>query len=462
MNNELFRASQQAYAAKDFEGALNGFTACLQDTPNFEPGDTGLVYHQIGNCLVKLRNPAEAIQAYTLAVADEDYASRGAVNYNLGMAYAALRDYENAIKGFNAAISDAQYETPYKAYSSLGNALMKMGKTVDAGIAYREAAMDPGNPDPTKALMNLGVCFMALNHPEDAILTYESAEQFPMSPEFSNKLYANLGQAYTAAGRMQDAVSAFEKALEDKTYFLSDSASVDYQHAIAAVSTGTAADLAVPADPYATADMSGLDISSDGSGPLAAQDDFVGFDQPVYQPGYEQGTELMEVSSANATGVVPQVKDSDRFFTATDEELEQWSKGLAKQERKRRNVGLKVLIVAVVIILLVFGAGVFAYIQGYGYPTQETVAMQLFSDPDNASECFADGVDDAAVKAVMAAVVADKGATVEGVNKGMSESTAYVKAQTELGGELTYEVSMVRDMIGWKVSNVELYFPSQN
>lgn len=462
MNNELFRASQQAYAAKDFEGALNGFTACLQDTPSFEPGDTGLVYHQIGNCLVKLRNPAEAIQAYTIAVGDEAYASRGAVNYNLGMAYAALRDYENAIKGFNAAISDPQYETPHKAYSSLGNALMKMGKTVDAGVAFREAAMDPGNPDPTKALMNLGVCFMALNHPEDAIVTYESALQFPMAPGFSNKLHANLGQAYAAAGRMQQAVSAFEKALEDKTYFLSDSASVDYQHAIAAVATGTAADMAVPADPFATADMSGLDISSDGSGPLAAQDDFAGFDQQIYQPSAEQGGGSMELATPGSTGVVPQVGENDRFFTATDEELEQWSKGLAKQERKRRNTGLKVLVIAVVVILLIFGAGVFAYTQGYGYPTQESVALQLFTDADNASDCFADGVDEAAVNAVMAAVVKDDKATVAGVNKAMSESTVYVNAQTELGGPLTYEVSMVRDMIGWKVSDVELYFASQN
>ena len=30
------------------------------------------------------------------------------------------------------------------------------------------------------------------------------------------------------------------------------------------------------------------------------------------------------------------------------------------------------------------------------------------------------------------------------------------------GGDITYEVSLVRDMIGWKVSNLELYFASQH
>ena len=54
-----------------------------------------------------------------------------------------------------------------------------------------------------------------------------------------NRLYANLGQAYVATGQMQKAVNAFEEAIADKTYFLSDSASVDYQRAVAAVAQGT-------------------------------------------------------------------------------------------------------------------------------------------------------------------------------------------------------------------------------
>ena len=44
----------------------------------------------------------------------------------------------------------------------------------------------------------------------------------------------------------------------------------------------------------------------------------------------------------------------------------------------------------------------------------------------------------------------------------MTDSTVYVSAETEQGGQMQYKLSMVRDLIGWKVSNVELYFPSQN
>ena len=51
---------------------------------------------------------------------------------------------------------------------------------------------------------------------------------------------------------------------------------------------------------------------------------------------------------------------------------------------------------------------------------------------------------------------------IDGVDKSMSDSTVYVTAKTEQGGDVQYKVSLVRDMIGWKVSSVELYFPSQN
>lgn len=99
MNNDLFQQARAAYARKDFQGALAAYTQCLQDAgSSLAPGEVGLLYHQIGNCLVKLKNPNEAIHAYTQATADAAYDACGAVNYNLGMAYASLHDYEDAVK----------------------------------------------------------------------------------------------------------------------------------------------------------------------------------------------------------------------------------------------------------------------------------------------------------------------------------------------------------------------------
>ena len=279
MNNEVFNQARSLYQAKDYQGALDLFTRCLQDgSRSLGPGEMGLVYHQIGNCLIKLKNAGEAIQAYTQATADAAYDACGSLNYNLGMAYAALHDYENAVRHFEISVSDAKYETRFKAYIGMGNALMKAGKTAEAGVAFREAALDESNPDPTKALLNLGVCFMALNRPADAVSSYESALQFGMAPDMRNKLYANLGQAYVACGQMQKAVNSFESAIADKTYFLSDSASVDYQRAVAAVAQGTAElTQVIPAQ----ADMSGLDVTADGE-PVYSEEEFEGECRKLY------------------------------------------------------------------------------------------------------------------------------------------------------------------------------------
>lgn len=447
MNNEIFQQARQVYAEKDFEQALGLFTACLQDpTGTLEPGEAGLIYHQIGNCLVKLNDYNEAIHAYTQATADSDYKAVGTVNCNLGMAYAALHDYENAVQHFEIAVSDAQYETPYKAHMGMGNAYLKLGKSAEAGAAFRAAALDEANPDPTKALLNLGVCFMALNRASDAVASYESALQFDMPAPTRNKLNANLGQAYVASGQMQKAVGAFEEALADKTYFLSDSASVDYQRAIAQVSTGTAE--MQPVD--LGADMSGLDVTADGS--------------PVYSES-DQLTQALDPYYYPDTYDMPQdgyASGDDRFFNASDEELERWSKGVAKQERKRRNIGLKFLVFVIVILLLAFAAGVFAYSQGYGYPTQETVVTQLFADPDNASAVFSPEIPSESIEQKMAPIQQDSNIVIDGVERSMANSEVYVTASTEEGGDVPYRVSLVRDGIGWKVTDIQLYFASQN
>lgn len=446
MNNEVFQQARTSYATKDYARALELYTSCLQDASSpLGPGEAGLIYHQIGNCLVKLKNPAEAIQAYSQATGDAAYDACGTVNYNLGMTYASLHDYDNAVKHFEIALSDAKYDAPYKAYTGMGNALMKVGKSAEAGVAFREAALDDRNPDPTKALLNLGVCFMALDRPADAVSSYESALQFDMQSDTRNKLYANLGQAYVACGQMQKAVNAFEEAIADQTYFLSDSASVDYQRAVGAVAQGTASITRVqePID----AGMDGLDVAVD--------DDEYADDGYAYGDGYGGGYPPM-----GGYGSAP---EDDRFFTASDEDIEKWSKGMAKQRRRHRNVGLKVLLVIVIIVLVLFGICVFGYTQGYGFPTQESVARELFADPEAAaSSVFAGSLSDSDVSSITSSLVADSDVTIDGVNRSMSSSTVYVTADTPEGGSVMYQVDMGRDMIGWKVVDASLYFPSQN
>ena len=451
MNNELFQQAKTAANSRDYNRALELYNMCLQDEANLlAPGEAGLIYHQIGNCLTKLKSYYEAIQAYSKSTEDTAYDAVGVVNCNLGMAYAALRDWPNAIKHFEIAVSDRAYPTPYKAYTAMGNALLKQGKSAEAGVAFREAALDEANPDPTKALLNLGVCFMALNRPADAIASYESALQFDMTSEMRNKMYASLGQAYVALGQMQQAVDYFERALEDKTYFLSASASVDYQRAVAAVSQGNAdTTQSIPA----LVDTSGLDVVGEDGLPTAEPEPYVVDEHAVSDEYYF--ADQYEKQGDYAT------TSEERFFNSTDQELEQWSKGVVKMERKRRGVGLKIFLVIVLLLLVAAAAGLVLYMQGFGYPTQEATVEQLFDNPASESN-YANGITSDDITEMSKLIADGSTITIDGVDKSMSSSTAYVTATTPQGGDITYEVSLVRDMIGWKVSNLELYFASQH
>ena len=449
MNNELFQQAKSLAAAGDFSKAAELYRQCLDDIEQAPAvGEIGLLYHQMGNCFTKQKSYYEAIEAYAQAAADDAYDACGSVNYNAGMAYAALRDWVNAVKHFEIAVSDRKYPTPYKAYLGMGNSLLKMGKSAEAGVAFREAALDEANPDPTKALLNLGVCFMSLGRPVDAVASYESALQFDMAPEVRNKLYASLGQAYVACGQMQKAADAFEAAIADKTYFLSASASVDYQRAIAAVSQGTADSTA--SLPIITNDMSGLDVSAD--------------DDRSYATGEtdelpEDIAENYYFADAYAEEGDP-VNNEERFFTATDAELEEWSRGVVKMERRRKGTGLKVLVAIIIVLLLALAAGVFLYTQGFGFPAQENMVEQVFANPKDASS-YANGISSDDIEAFAALVPDGSKISIDGIDKTMSASTAYVTLTTPKGGDVPYRVSLVRDMIGWKVSDLDLYFASQ-
>lgn len=462
MNTLLFQQAQFAAAGKDYARALSSYQQCLADAANPPaPGEIGQINHQIGNCLIKLKRPTEAIAAYGQALADASYDSRGAVNCNLGMAYAAMHDFNNAVSHFEAAATDAKYGASYKAYTGMGNALLKQGKSAEAGVAFRQAALDNNNPDPTKALLNLGICFMALGRPADAVSSYESALQFNMPANIKNRLCANLGQAYVACGQMQKAVTAFEQAISDKSYYLSDSASVDYQRAIGEVAQGGSSEATQVMDTVSNldvvptpADTSGIDVSADGGAMYAQQDPYT--NQQEADPYYYSDPYNADVAQYDAQAV------DEHFFNSSDEELEKWSRGVAKQKRKKRNFGLKILLAIILLVVVLCGAGIFFYTQGWGYPTQSSVVTQLFASPQNAQELYASDVDTQSQQTITDMLVQDSAPVVDAVERSMNASTVYVTANTGSGGTMHYIVSLVRSGVGWKVSNVELNFNSKS
>lgn len=453
MNNEIFQQARGAYVAKDYTAALTKFTECLQDTSvEKAPGEIGLLYHQIGNCLVKLNDPNEAIHAYSQAKVDESYDAMGSVSYNLGMVYASQGDFEDASDNFKAAVEDSRYSTPYKAYVALGNSLLKLGKSAEAGAAFRSAALDEANPDPTKALLNLGVCFMALDRPMDAIASYESALQFDMPASTRNKIFANMGQAYVAAGKMNKAVRAFESALADKSYVFNDAANVDYQRAVAAIAAGASDEIepvsaaAAPVEQH-TNDLSGLDVPGDGV-PIESS-------QPL-SPSEMGTTQMSETSIMREIAAAEQA--NSEFFASNEMDFQEWDKAVKKKHGHR---GLKIFLVVLILVIIAAGAGAFAYTQGYGYPSAQDQVSSLFSDPENA-DVYVNGIDDATKARIADTVVAGSAITVNGQTSDLSTAEVYVTATTSQGGEIPYQVSLSRDGIGWKVSNVTFSYASQS
>ena len=445
MNNETFQQARSAYVSKEFDVALAKFTECLEDTSvEKAPGEVGLLYHQIGNCLVKLKDPNEAIHAYSQALVDTSYDASGSVSYNLGMVYASQGDFEDAITNFKTATEDSRYATPYKAYVGLGNSLLKLGKSAEAGAAFRAAALDESNPDPTKALLNLGVCFMALDRPMDAIASYESALQFDMKPETRNKIFANMGQAYVADGKMEKAVRAFESALADKTYVFNDAANVDYQRAVASVAAGNTGEVepVKPEDLAASAshnDLSGLDVQGDGV-PI----------EPSRLDPSEMGTmQLSETSIMREIAAAEQA--GSQYFQEADRDFQDWGQPLKK----------KVFLIILILIIIVAGGGAFAYTQGFGMPSQQDQVNALFSDPQNA-DVYAASVDESKKARIADTVAQSSQVTINGTTNNLSTAEVYATATTSQGGEIPYQISLVRDGLGWKVSSVALSFTSQS
>lgn len=448
MNSDLFQQARSAYMEKDYETALADFTECLKDSSaGLAPGEIGLLYHQIGNCLVKLHDPNEAVHAYSQALQDNAYDALGSVAYNLGTVYASQLDYEDAIPFFTEALEDPKYKTGYKAYMGLGNAYLKLGKSAEAGASFRSAALDEANPDPTKALLNLGVCFMALNRPMDAIASYESALQFDMPPATRNKLFANMGQAYVAAGKMSKAVKAFESALTDQTYVFNDAANVDYQRAIQAVASGVTEEEQKP-EPEEK-DLSGLDVSGSAI-PFDVQDNRENI--------AEAGTMVLSTTDVNEQLDAYGNPVDTNFFNANDVRLQDWSKSATKKKRRK---GVTVVVIVVIVVALLVGGAAYVVTQGFGVPSKQDVISQLFSDPSN-NDVYAGELDDTRRSRIVDAIAPGSTVSVLGETNDLTTAKVYVDATTPEGGTVPYEISLVRDGIGWKITGATLYFTSQH
>jgi len=431
MNPQSSTIAKEAYEAGNYTLALETYLRILrEESASIEPGETGFIYHQMGNCLVKMKRLDKAIPAYGKALDDPDYDRRSALLVNMGLAYAASGDYEGALPFYEEALADEANDAPYKAYNAQGQALLKLGKAAEAGTAFRAAALDEANPDPARSLVNLGVCFMALNRPHDAVEAYRASLEFDTSDSNRSKAFANLGQAYYVTGRMREAVSSFESALENGDYQLSKAAQADYVAAKAAVA----------------------DVPAEAPGAV---------DQEALMAAYKAGSTGSWEAATDDSAYIPPVDDTG-FFSVTEDQINQMGREYVRQERKLKNIGLKILLALAILILLALGAVGFAYYKGYGYPMQETVVTDMFhayASGGDLTQYWAQADEDDIMQVMSMVPKSDK-VKITSMQRSMTDSTASVVVTTPQGGDLKYVVTLGRDMLGWKITNVELVFAS--
>ncbi len=452
LNTQTLENAKSAYASKNYEEALRGYYDCIkQSDGQFDSGEAGLVYHMLGNCLIKMHNYKDASDAYGKALLDEGYDSLTSVHSNYALALSSLGDYKGAIEQFEKVLRDPSYKTPYKTYNGLGNAYMQLGDFASAGTAFRNAAVDESNPQPVKSLLNLGVCFMGLNRPADAAETYKAIFEFNPDQQTLNKTYANMGQAYVAMGQMTDAREAFENAIKDGSYQLTDAASADYMRSLTPQSSHH--------------DDSGIDVLGDSLGEARYEDLTV--DQQVVA---DNRASIQDEETLGAG--IPSADDTG-FFTLPTEGPDDLEILLEQTNGKKKRRGRKILIILLVIVLLI-AAGAVAFWQGYGFPTQESTVKALFEQNaagEDVTGCWVTATSDddkTKIAKAMNSVAKTSDITIDYSSQSMLTSEMIVTANLSKGGAVRYDITLSRDfgnvlgIVGWKVSNIQLAPKSTN
>ena len=431
MNQQAYEAGKELYR----QGDLTGAVAQLESAK--APGEvSGAVDHLLGNCLMKLGRYNEAANAYGDALRDTSYGNTGALCCNRGRALLAANEPQEAIAALSLAVKDDNYPNPYKAYTALGNAYMRVGNVRDAGVAYRNAAIDESNPDPSSALRSLGGCFMQMGRAVDAVEAYRTALDFSTPLADQNAIYGDLGLAYVAANRMSEAVDAFNRATADGSYTLRPEAQAAYDAAKKAVSAIT------------------------GGGPSET-------DAFLAAAGYGTGAAIDPLDPTGSTGEFMPSPEDTGFFSVKEEDLVEKDRKERKERkvrRKRRHRGLKIFLTILIILLLLVGAAGYAYYRGYGWPTQQSVVEDLFAASASGEDVTAyldssvteDGVTE--IEALLPTSSSD--VSIDGMDMSMNESTVIATATLSAGGEQSYEIKLVRDGIGWKVSSVSAVYAS--
>jgi tetratricopeptide (TPR) repeat protein len=173
---ESAAAGAVAYQGGEYERAL----ALYQDAVKRNPNDAE-AWSNMGQVLVRLRRPAEAIPHFDRAIAI--LPSRWAYHFNRARAYGLLNDWPKAADGYRAA--QQLYPDDYAIAFNLGLALRKAGNHAAAVEQFQKAiSLDPQEPT---FHLSLAMSYESLGRMPEAVAafrrTLELAPQAPEAPQ---------------------------------------------------------------------------------------------------------------------------------------------------------------------------------------------------------------------------------------------------------------------------------------
>jgi tetratricopeptide (TPR) repeat protein len=292
---------------------------------------------------------------------------------------------------------------------------------------------------------------MGLGRPADAAEAYKAALGMDAYAG-RGKALANLGIAYVQMGQYVEAVKAFERATQLHGHQLSSVAQQSYDAALDAAKpsrptvegweTGdlvTVQDVVLTGDGWATGELACLSGAVAGASEIAAN--------------------VSADAAADTIGIGDE-KAVEEFFSLTEDEMRQ----RAKSERRaaRKTAGPEGLIrrIAVMLVLIasLSGLGAWAYLQGYGWPTQQSTVMGMLDDYRRGLDVgrYWVAVTDKDLAREMAKVPPEvKEFTVDAVDGRATVSTVSVTVTPVKGAPLHYRITLRREGVGWKVDGVE-------
>lgn len=456
MDAKRFDAAKKLYDATEYRDAAREFLASVD--PDTTVGN-GPAYHLAGNSLLRLKRFGDAAKVYELALADEAYDKRSAIEFNLATTYLQEGDYAAAVTHYARSLDESDATSPYRANTGMGKALLKQGRYEDAAIAYRRAVLDETNPDPGKSLVSLGVCLAAAGKPEDAISAYRSALGIATFTGRDRAL-VNLGFAYHAVHQWNDAILSFEEAHERYGAELSAEAAAALAHARASLRGATELPAGETGPTAVLPEVDSMPVPSDLP-PLQG----ITLEQPDAHAAVasSEPTGAFQATAAETTtGSLPALGDPigvEDYFQMSEKEAARRGREAARASRSPFAL-LKGIIVTVLIVGVIGGAGAWAWVSGFGVPTGADAVRSLmvaYNTGKPLESLWLTGSTN--ITREMAQIPAGSDYSAGKVTFAGLTGSVDVTVTPESGDPISFTFDIAREGIGWKVSNIEPVVP---